>query len=771
MGLMVISNLQKKKDAWMKTTQFRFPIMSVFVLLFLCTNSLTADVVWDGASSPSSMKSSADGDHLLIDGSLGDIVLDKGATKIYANDSDIVVRLRANPVVRGDKHDESRLILRSDPERKIIFLVEHDDLSFKGSASKKEQTPLLVFIVPGSNVDFVINGHHSVSFTADKSSGGTAVYVGLSNEDPTHLSFIRNPFSRDVDGNVGINIGARSVMSFASESFDRFGVIRFDPTNQVGSTGRMILNIAPKGGFIIRPSQLREGVKAHLSDIDTRVLGGGIGKVEIINAGDDAQASLQVVNANNQLFDLLVDPFLTLDARNDIVDYNGLFSGIQYGFVLGANGILDIEDNAFLDYVGLANNVCPLSCCLTNTAKSHEISNSCCPVDCCITNTACPQIHCFEGCDPESLTKPRNPSAFFVDGSFDPCSTPARIHLGDLSAIFFRSGVDCTGVVKNPFPPFQFTINSNRRTPGAGEIVFDVEGKLEVHGSDGECSLMSKLEILSLEVSSTGGPLFYNGDEVIFPSRTCNVVDCCFYRAYNSASFLVNNRLELFNTVLVHTDQNHKVIRNNDVCSEPTYVGGEIAHLLERCTARPKIVFYNSRLFVHTDVAFTGLDLVIPNLTVADEEVFRKHSVCDMSPFDSMFDYPLCNDCDVVEAFPLPTLNNVSEFRFFYNGNKLDKGIGRQMILGTLTGSFACDNCRVISADAHLDVVPERCSDASGSQADQILVLTTAANTGAIICPLDDEDITGQNSQQTIFLGNGSNISIGEQIDSQANCF
>ncbi len=122
-----------------------------------------------------------------------------------------------------------------------------------------------------------------------------------------------------------------------------------------------------------------------------------------------------------------------------------------------------------------------------------------------------------------------------------------------------------------------------------------------------ECSLLSKLEILSREVTSTGGSLFYNTDEIIFPERTCNVVDCCFFRGYNSASFLINNRLELFNTVLVHTDQNHRVIRNDDICSEPTYVGGEIASLLECCVARPKIVFFNSRLFVHTDIAFTGL--------------------------------------------------------------------------------------------------------------------------------------------------------------------
>ncbi len=796
----------------MKTTQFRFPIMSVFSLLFLCTSSLTADVVRDSASSPSRMISSSDGTNLIdgsrddivlgnedinayadtsdgdvelrkkvvwegghspanvyggkliIDGKHGDIVLDPGITKIYARKSDVVVKLRDNPVVRASKRGESQLVLHTTPETRIIFLVERDDLTFKGSQSKKRQTPLLLFVVPGSNVDFVINGRHDVSFTADKSSGGTYVFVGMSDENPTNVAFIRNPFSFDVQDNVGIHIGRRSVMSFASQNCHQSGAIIFDPTNQVGSAGRMVLNIAPTGGFIVRPSTIkgifRDFVHPTLANIDMAILGGGESKVEIINTGNDSQASLQVVNANDRLFDLLADPFLTLDARNDVFDYNGLFSGVQHGFVLGANGILDINDNAFLDYVGLANNVCPLSLCLTNTAPID-----CC--DCCITNTACPRIPCFEGCDPESLTKQRNPSAFFVDGSFDPCSTPAQIFLGEQSAIFFRSGVDCAGFVKNPFPPFQFTVNPNRKTAGAGEIVFDVEGKLQVHGSNGECSLLSKLEILSLEVASTGGPLFYNGDEVIFPSRTCNMVDCCTFRAYNSASFLVNNRLELFDTVLVHTDQNHKVIRNNDICSEPTYVGGEIAHLLECCVARPKIVFYNSRLFVHTDVAFTGLDLVIPNLTIPDETTLRKHSAPDAFCVD-LFD---CDNCDVVEAFPLPCLNNVSEFRFFYNGNKLDNGIGRQMILGTHVGSLACNECSLISADTHLDVVPEGCCDASGSQVDQILLLTTAANNGVIICPLDGEDVTGQFSQQTIFLGNGSNISIGEQIDSQANCF
>ncbi len=749
----------------MKTTQFRFPIMSIFVLLFLCTNSLTADVVWDGASSPSSMESSVDGANLFIDGSLGDIVLDPGVTKINADTLDIVVTLRDNPVVRGHKF-ESQLILSSAPGRKISFLVENDDLTFKGARSKKG-TSLLLFVVPGSNVEFVINGNQNVSFSTDKRSGGTMVFVGLSNENETRLSFVRNPFSNDFEENVGINIGRRSAMSFAGQGFNGSALISFDPTNQIDSIGRMIMHIAPTGGFIMRPSHTSNVMEPSLADIDTTVLAGGQGRVEIINTGNESQASLQVVNANDRLFDLLIDPFLTLDVRNDTIDYNGLFSGVQWGFVLGANGVLDIDDNAFLDYVGLANNVCPLSCCITNTA------DHCCPQDCCFTNTACPEIACFEGCDPESLTKPRNPSAFFVDGSFDPCSRPAQINLGEHSAIFFRSGIDCKGVVKHPNAPFQFTVNPERRTPGIGEIVFDVEGLLQVRGSNGECNLLSKLEILSREVTSTGGPLFYNTDEVIFPARTCNVIDCCFFRGYNSASFLVNNRLELFNTVLVHTDQNHRVVRNNDTCSEPTYVGGEIAHLLESCGARPKIVFYNSRLFVHTDVAFTGLDLLIPNLATPDEEICRKSSSCVSSAcalcYEEFGDF--CNDCEIIEAIPLNCEDNISEFRFFYNGNKLDNGIGRQMILGTRVGALSCDNCRVISADAHLDVIPEACCDGSGSQVEQILALTTAANTSAIICELVDDNIADQFSEQTIFLGNCSNISVGEQINNQANCF
>jgi len=165
----------------MKTNQFRFPIISLFVLLFLCTSSLAAKVVWDGVTSPANVIASQGGKHLVINGNFGDIVLDPGPTTIYADTSDVVVTLKSNhadplngPVIRSSNH-ESQLILRSEPQTKINFLLENADLTFKGAHSKK-QTPLLIFIAPGSNVDFIINDGRAISFTSDKRSGGTKVF-------------------------------------------------------------------------------------------------------------------------------------------------------------------------------------------------------------------------------------------------------------------------------------------------------------------------------------------------------------------------------------------------------------------------------------------------------------------------------------------------------------------------------------------------------------------------------------------------------------------
>ena len=46
----------------------------------------------------------------------------QGITKIYARKSDVVVKLRDNPVVRASKRGESQLVFRiQTPETRIIF--------------------------------------------------------------------------------------------------------------------------------------------------------------------------------------------------------------------------------------------------------------------------------------------------------------------------------------------------------------------------------------------------------------------------------------------------------------------------------------------------------------------------------------------------------------------------------------------------------------------------------------------------------------------------
>jgi len=143
--------------------------------------------------------------------------------------------------------------------------------------------------------------------------------------------------------------------------------------------------------------------------------------------------------------------------------------------------------------------------------------------------------------------------------------------------------------------------------------------------------------------------------------------------AYNTGAFLINNRLNLFNTSLSHTDVNHHVFQDNDVLSEPTYIGGEAFKLLG-IEERPSIRFFDARLLVNADIALTGVDLVVPNL---------------------------------VDSDGIQHKNNV-EFVFFSSGSCIDNGTGRQMILGTRIGSTAADGTR-IDNDAHLDVMCNWC--------------------------------------------------------------
>ncbi len=566
----------------------------------------------------------------------------------------------------------------------LLFDLTAFDLSFQGATN-----PFEVFVQGTGAVVFRLAGGRTVSFK--EGAAGTKVYVVMGNPGPS-VGFTRVGLDSD---NVFINIGKDSLFTYVEANqlgaggASDTGSIIFDPTNPSNSTGRMVLTIADKGGMVVA-SHWYDGSTVHLN-----IPGAGQPVFQVQNVGEvaNANAGMMVVNNNQTLFDLSIDPWCT-----------GVYSGTRYGFVLANNALLNIMPNTYFDYVGTATNQCPD-----------------------------PVITCTDATPASSFVKERNPSAFFVDGistTSNAAAIPAEIDCNTCTALVFRSGVDKFGVIENPlgmtYSDTTFTVAPENKTLGAGNLVFDVEGLLEVVGS-GVSS--SKMEVLSLSVDPTGANLLSSGLSncpLIFPLRNFAIDLLGNYLAYNSAYFLFNNNMTLNDISLVHTDQNHYVSEKNDTTSEPTYVGGE-SFTLKTDILKPQIIFDNANLLVQENIAFTGVDLLVTNFA-----------------------------CDA---------DNISNFIFFQNGYKIDDGTGRQMILGTCIGASSCDGCSIICKDAQLDVMQSfTCSEPCSALQ---LNLTTTVNDATIVQDIADTctqvPLACQLSVHTIYLGNSSNISIGKQ--------
>lgn len=703
----------------------RFLTYGFSLFLSLSLTSFMQGATWSNGMAPSDVTD----EDLILDASGGNIIMPIGGTTILADTTDVTVTVTGgNAVVQGNVMGESQLYLCAEEDRTITFdLTDTFDLEFVGSPDGT--TPLLIVVGGEGKVDFVLRGGQTVSFNKRDEFGPTLVYVLMNDideytEEP-NLRFKRNDLLPiDNDDNVMIIIGPDSIMSYLSSApgvngTDR-GVIEFYPAND--GDGRMVLDIKDCGAYIIAGHLVTQLDKTSITtgDIDVTIPAGNNAVTRIVNDPDcydeydlDPHAGLLVLNRNTKCFDLLIDPFCNLGAADDNVDYNGLFDGIRYGYVLGANGMLDIQDNAYFDYVALTNNVCWT-------------------VD---------EIPGLEGIDQTTLLKERNPSAFFVDGNHNPVATDARLKIGVQSGIFFRSGVNSEGTIDNILgTTYEFTIDPALLTNGAGEIVFSVEGMLDVWGSNIGDTFNSKMELLSLHVNPTGCPLFLGGLNDNFPCRSFAVDGDGLLRIYNKGAWLINNNVILNDTSWVHTDENHLVCQNSDTKSEPAYIGGEKSHLSKlKCDdpvlAKPYVAFLNSRLHVHTDIAFTGFDLRVPNLVV--------DTVCQ---------------------------KNLSRFIFYGNGKCVDEGTGRHMILGTHIGSKACDGCTLICRETHLDIFQDQnClssdADPADPEGDHTLMLNVSINDTTIEEDIGVKVITGQSSIHTIYLGFNSNISIGSDSD------
>ncbi len=675
----------------------------------------------------------------------GDVLLPLGATSIEAIHSDVTVTLNQDVKISASWAGESQLYLKVAEGRTINFVMDYN-ITLVGSSQSHDDL-LVVQSGPGL-VDVAIGAGKQFKITSEGTSGGVQMYVLMYGGDSAPCDEYctkeeyccdeycedeycalgngqnENSESRPVllfrtlegdeyfDDNREVIIGPRSRLSFLSSRPVDFAqdaaLIEFDAVTM--SDKRMVLKIEDTGAFTVAGhfTCQRNGGCITLANIDLSRPAGNEAIWSIFNSlGSDFSAGLLVLNENNTLFELLQDPTGLLGARDISTEFIGQFDGNRLGAVIGADGLLWVRSNAYLDYVGLALNQKPITECMARTKRVNLTG----------------------------FLKERNPSALFIDGSHNPDAIAARFLLSNQSAVFFRSGIANDGTIRGLDDMDPFTVDANAHTKGIGNIVFDVEGRLEAFGLSDDGGQSSKIELLSLEVVPSGGSLFVGSSETNFPMRTFNMEDDALL-AYNTGAFLINNSMNLYNTSLSHTDTNHHVFQDDDINSEPTYVGGESFRLFGGMDVidapmRPNISFFNSRFLLNTDVALTGVDLVVPDL-VDEEEIVRKNNV---------------------------------DFVFYSNGACIDNGTGRQMVLGTRIGSFAADGCTRVDNDAHLDVI--QLFDGLGADFpitdtdNQVLHLTTAFNDDTII----DEDIEDTDTIHTIFLGNTSNISIGSNVD------
>lgn len=650
----------------------------------------------------------------------GNVQLGLGATgnHIQAITADVNVTMTAASVIKGNNAGPSQLYLFAAAGHSITFNVTRD-LTFEGSSSLGLPNLLIVQSGPGT-VNWIIDGGVTLSYTAGLGTGGTEYWLYEAASAPL-ARFSRNTSVLPAS-NIFVNVGPSSIISYLSNFASPFAGgdsarILVNSAN-ANANGNFAFNIEDTGGIVIAGhySNQPNPLLVTSANIFREIAAGSNAIFEVENTlGETINGNhgLWVLNrnatfsadVNGQQGNWLVDPFLVLCARND-PNYTGTFSGVRYGWTLGANGTLTIDNDAFINYVGLNIDVTP-----------SIFSNGC--ID-------------FQGPTNQAIKK-RNPSAFIVDGNLNPFSTAAQLNLGDRSALFFRSGVNSNNVVENDLTSTDpFVIDPVLRSPDAGNVVFAIEGELNVSGVS---ALDSKLELLSWEVDQGTGALFVGGTETIFPKRTFAKDGNNVYLQYNAGKFLVNNYLNLFETSLSHTDENHIVVTKNSCISEPAYVGGETFTLLPLAlptpivvnplTDRPKITFLDARFLLNTDVAITGLDLLVPN------------------------------GC----------LTNLSTFVFYYNGYAVDNGFGRNLILGTHVGSTAAGCSREISDSAHLDIIQtSSCIFSRAAIPGHELDLTVAANDNTIN-PLITGPITGQVSTHSIYLNAVSNISIGENSD------
>ncbi|HJM69241.1 MAG TPA: hypothetical protein QGF02_04810 [Candidatus Babeliales bacterium] len=641
----------------------KFLIISFFLC---CTSSMDA-VTWGAA----------------IGGTYTDATIDFSADPTLT--AGVVVTTTVNSTVTMTVNASARTITSTDFQMHFVTVSSGDiiqvdvenDLTFaSGTAST---TPFVVtFSGPGQMI-FNYSDGKTVTFDGNASNSfGTQFFIGMR---PSNTSKVLIKRDAVADDNATLTLNRNSLFGFmaptsvAGVSVED-GLLEFNPSS-TDATGEMKVVIQDNCAFMVT-GVLQTGVPPADVTIGFTTPAGRLAQMYIQETDTSAVInSVRIVNFNETLPRLLRNPF------NDTVTP---YTGIRPGFILGNNAQLEVDSNSYLDYIGAFTNVIPTPSIDGQSPTSKEVKAS---------------------------IKKRNPSALVVDG-YDPTSVPtagtaASVLMHDNSGLYFRSGVDADGVVAS-----DFTVAVTSRTSGIGELVFDVEAALNMTTAgtgDKVINILSREVDVSgglIEIDSTGEAVF---PKIILPSTS----------SYNTASFLINNPVNLTDMTLRHDDFNRIVYdKNAPPDSAATYVGGEAFKIYaDDDLPRPSFKFFNSRINLHTSAAITGMDLFFPNLVGGS------------------------------------TTNTVA---WYQNGYVVDNGVGRTLVCGTDVGARAVDGFSFIDRNCYFDVFQDEAEATAGTHRVNAIV---APNDSTIIEGITG-DISTQYSVQTLFLGYKSNLQVGK---------
>lgn len=493
-----------------------------------------------------------------------------GHVQVYAQTLDVIVSISSDATLRNLAANDA-LHFKASAGRTITMNIDAD-LVHTGNAGGGPFT-----VTYSGDGNLIINLGDDAKFIFNKSGGAGAFFL-INMDTASHgasgASVLIQRADKASNADVQITVDEESGITFmSSTSSTNKATLQLDPTNDLANTGRFIVNINNKSSLLLQGHHTTNAdpLLTSLANIDFSTITGLEARVKIVNDTSDqsAGARLLVLNKNMVWPELRNSPWCQA------------FSGyVQQGFILGPNGALEVSNNAYLDYVGLA----------LNTLETPVVP---------------PDI--------QGLWTLRNPSAFIVDG-LSTSEYKARIEFGDQAGIVFRSGINNDGIIEN-FDGHEFAVDPLKRTPAFGNYVFIAEGLLNISGVS---NTTNALEVLSLDVEPFGGPIQIDESVLLFPKRTFARDGDSNYIVYNRASFLINDRINLIKAALKHTDENRQVNHGEEQnLSQPTYMG---ANRIINCggdsilsTVRPTLNFYNSAFLVHASVAMTGFDVWVPN--------------------------------------------------------------------------------------------------------------------------------------------------------------